>query len=262
MQPTSFTLPIERHAAILLRLREEGRVMAGDLAHAFGTSEDTIRRDLRDLAAAGLCRRVYGGALPVSPASGPLRERRENGRAAKLSLGRAAAALSGWGDVVLIDAGSTNLCIATALPDDRNLTVVTNAPDIAAVLAGRPGLELVVLGGRVDPRTGGAVGPQACEALAGLRPSLAFVGACAVSADGLAAFDSEEAAFKRLIVRNAARIAAALTNDKLGTAAPFGFAGPSDIGALVVEADAPASALAALGLPSATIHRAKDQQAE
>src|SRR5271169_5086440 len=68
-------LPDERQQLILHRLSQEGRALASELARAFHTSEDTIRRDLREMAAAGLCRRVYGGALPLSPASGTLAER-------------------------------------------------------------------------------------------------------------------------------------------------------------------------------------------
>ena len=156
------TLPDERHAAILDRLLRDGRVLAADLAAEFDTSEDTVRRDLRDLAAAGRCRRVYGGALPVSPATGPVSRRIAIAPDAKRALGRAAAALVEPGWTVLIDSGSTNLRIAEALPADRDLTVVTNAPAIAAALAGRPRLALVVLGGRVHPAIGAAFGPAPC----------------------------------------------------------------------------------------------------
>ncbi len=70
-QPCAFMsiLAAERQQHTLDRLGRDGRVLAAALAEIFSTSEDTICRDLRDLAGRGLCRRVYGGALPVSPAS-------------------------------------------------------------------------------------------------------------------------------------------------------------------------------------------------
>src|SRR3954469_11291733 len=61
-------LPAQRKAFILERLRDAGQVMAKDVAAELGVTEDSVRRDLRELAADGLCQRVYGGALPVSPA--------------------------------------------------------------------------------------------------------------------------------------------------------------------------------------------------
>ncbi len=194
------TLPAERQEAILTLLARGTRVVAADLARAFDASEDTIRRDLRDLAAAGLCRRVYGGALPVSPASGSLETRENEARERKGALGRAAARLARAGSTLFIDAGTTNLAIARALPVDLGLTVVTNAPSLAAAIAGTAGLELVLIGGRVDPRSGAALGARAFRDASEIRVDLAFLGACAVDAEaGVAAFGAEEAEFKRLV---------------------------------------------------------------
>ena len=253
----SLSLPDERQQIILDRLAQRGRVLAGDLAREFRTSEDTIRRDLREMAAAGKCRRVYGGALPLSPASGPLAARRTEAPERKAALGRAAAALVRAGQVVFFDAGSTNAAIARALPAGLGVMIATNAPDIASDLVGRPGVELILIGGRVDPRSGAALGARALRDARELRVDLAFLGACAVDAEaGLAAFDDEEAEFKRLIAERAKAVAAAVTIDKLGTAAPFAVAPVSRLTHLIVEADAPESALAALRCAGVLIHRA------
>src|SRR5882762_771728 len=69
-QGESCMLAAQRRDLLLARLRADGRLIAKDLARELDLSEDSIRRDLRDLAAAGLCQRVYGGALPASPAIG------------------------------------------------------------------------------------------------------------------------------------------------------------------------------------------------
>lgn len=251
------TLPDERQAAILDRLLRDGRVLAADLASEFDTSEDTIRRDLRDLAAAGRCRRVYGGALPLSPADGPLSRRDGIAPDAKRALGRAAAALVCAGQTIVIDSGSTNTRIAEALPFDLDLTVVTNAPAVAHALAGRPRCCVVMLGGRIHPAIGAAFGPRALRDLADIRADLAFVGACGVAAEaGVTLFDPEEAEFKRRIVAVSARVAVAITSDKLGTAAPFSAAPVAALHHLVVEGDAPAAALAGLAHPDLRVHRA------
>ena len=254
----SLSLPDERQQIILERLSRRERVLAGDLAREFRTSEDTIRRDLRELAAAGKCRRVYGGALPLSPASGSLAARHAEAPERKAALGRAAAVLVRSGQVVFIDAGSTNAAIARALPDGLGIVVATNAPDIAADLVGRAGVELIVIGGRVDPRSGAALGARALRDAREIRVDLAFLGACAVDAEaGVAAFDAEEAEFKRLIAEGAKAVAAAVTTDKLGTAAPFAVAPASRLTHLVVEADAPESDVASLRAAGVAVSRAE-----
>jgi DeoR/GlpR family transcriptional regulator of sugar metabolism len=250
-------LPHERQKLIVDRIARDGRVLAVDLAEAFGASLDTIRRDLRELAAAGLCQRVYGGALPVSAASGTLAERELQAPARKAALGRAAAGLVAAGSVVFIDAGSTNRAIAEALPGGREVTVVTSAPSIAAALAGRPGIELVVIGGRIHPRIGAAVGARAVRDVREIRVSLAFLGACAVDAGaGVAAFDPEDAEFKRAVAASADAVAVAVTADKLGTAAPFVVMPAERLAHLITEAGTPPAALAPFAALGVRLHRA------
>ncbi len=104
-------------ATNLERLGRDGRVVAAALAEVFSTSEDTIRRDLRDLAGRGLCRRVYGGALPVSPATSSAQVRAGEATDRKAALGLTLAALVVPGSLVFVDSGSTNLAAAIAFPD-------------------------------------------------------------------------------------------------------------------------------------------------
>src|SRR5580698_5548401 len=109
-------LPEERQQRILARLRNEGRVVAVELSAEFEVSEDSIRRDLRELAAQGLCKRVYGGALPLSAIAAPLKQRRGEHTGRKQALARKAVMLVRQGQILLMDAGSTNAAIAAALP--------------------------------------------------------------------------------------------------------------------------------------------------
>lgn len=245
-------LPQHRQSVILDRLAREGRVVAAQLAREFGTSEDTIRRDLRELASTGHCRRVYGGALPLSPAFGTLAERKAEAPLRKAALAAACAKLietrMQLGRVLFLDAGSTNLAIARALPPGLQAVVATNAPDIAAVLIQHERLELMMIGGRIDRRTGAALGGRALRDAREIRADLAILGACAVSAAiGLAAFDAEEAEFKKTVAAGAASVAAAVINDRLGASAPFTVIPTARLATLVVEADAPPAEVALLG---------------
>jgi DeoR/GlpR family transcriptional regulator of sugar metabolism len=232
------TLPGERQGIVLGRLQRFGKVIAAELAVEFGVSEDSIRRDLRELAAAGLCKRVYGGAL-LATASTTLEERRALQPERKQALAKVAASLVLPRQILIIDAGSTNLAIAAALPERQQLTVVTNAPDVAAALMGRPGFEVLMLGGRIDHTIGGAVGAQTVRDMQGLRADLCFPGACAIDADsGLWTMDAEEVVLKRAMVEASGETVMVATNDKLLNAATHHTAPIASVTHLVVERDA------------------------
>src|ERR1700691_5446206 len=151
----------ERQKEILERIRKDGRVLATDLAQEFKTSEDTIRRALRDLAAQGLCTRVYVGALAVSPASGTAQQRRREAGDRKLALAKKLVSMVRPGQLLFIDAGSTNLAAARSLPEGIGATVATHDPVIASVLTGRTDLTLITVGGQVNPLVGAAVDGRA-----------------------------------------------------------------------------------------------------
>ena len=154
---------------------------------------------------------------------------------------REAAAQIRAGDTVLLDAGSTNSAIAACLPALEGLHILTNAPDIALTLMARGGIEVTLIGGRLDPRIGATVGAQALEAMGGLRVDLFFIGTCAVDAQqGLWAVDGEEAALKRAMLAASSRCVVVATNDKLGAQASHRIGTVNDIDVLVLEADAPA----------------------
>ncbi|WP_072761624.1 DeoR/GlpR family DNA-binding transcription regulator [Rhodanobacter sp. OK091] len=250
-------LPQERQQWILDRLRQSGRVVAVELATEFAVSEDSVRRDLRELAAQGLCKRVYGGALPLSAVVAPLKQRRQEHAGRKLALGRKAATLVRQGQVVLIDAGSTNAAIAAALPRDFGLTVITNAPDIAQILLEREGFEILLIGGRIDARIGAAVGAQAVQEMQRVRADICFPGACAVDAiGGLWGFDSEEVLLKRAMVEASGETVVVATSDKLGTVATHRVAGIDEVQHLVVEHDAGRALRAAFAARGVSVHRA------
>jgi DeoR/GlpR family transcriptional regulator of sugar metabolism len=229
-------LTSERLRDIEARLARDGRVVAAELARLYDTSEDTIRRDLRTLAAEGRCRRVYGGALPASAPPGPVSARSARAAPAKAALGAALARLVEPGMTVFIDAGSTTLACAGRL-EGQGITVVTHAPAIAAALVERPGLRLVTLGGEVHPEVGAALGAGVLSVLETIRPDLLLLGACGVDAEaGITAHYADDAAVKRLVAARSRRVAVAADRGKLGTAAPFAVIGLAACDHLVIEA--------------------------
>ena len=240
-------MPDERERLILERLRSDGRVLAAQLAAELNTSEHTIRRHLRELAHAGHCKRVYGGALLAAPADQPLATRMQEDQQAKTRLARTAASIVEAGQVILIDVGSTNAEIAAALPDHADLTVITPSPEACVRLMHRPGFKVVLIGGSIGPRVGGAVGATALAQLQQIRADLCFVGVCALDpAEGLTAFDADDAEMKRAMIRTSGLTAAAVTSAKLMRSAPFTVAPTSGLDYLIVEPETQRTHLAQL----------------
>jgi DeoR/GlpR family transcriptional regulator of sugar metabolism len=210
------SLPADRQRHILDRLSKDGQVNASLLAMEFSTSEDTIRRDLRNLAAQGLCQRVYGGAVLISPASACIAIRANESNARKEALGRTLATLLQPRQFLFIDAGSTNLAFARMIPVGLQLTIATHDPSIAACLVGKPDVELIVVGGSIHPEIGAALGGRAMQEIAGMRPGLLVLGACSFHVDhGVGAFNFEDAQIKNVLIQNAGSVALALLNEKL-----------------------------------------------
>jgi DeoR/GlpR family transcriptional regulator of sugar metabolism len=230
--------PMERRDIIAGRLAQGQSVTAGSLAEEFSVSPDAIRRDLRALAAEGRCRRVYGGALPISLASLPITVRVGEARERKAALAAAAVGLIRPGEFVFLDNGSTNLALAEVLPS-LELSIATNSVAIAAMLADRLDLRLHLVGGLVDAEIGGSVDATAVLAVQQMNVDRCFLGACSASVvEGVSAFDPADAAFKRVLLTCSRRIVMMVTNDKLGTGAPHRVTPLDHIDSLVVEHDA------------------------
>ncbi|BDA86247.1 DeoR family transcriptional regulator [Aureimonas sp. SA4125] len=255
-------LTSERQAKIRALLEAEGRVLAAPLAKRFHVSEDTVRRDLRDLAQAGLCRRVYGGAVPLAPSEGSLTRRQNIAPARKAALARAVTAMIDPGTLLFIDAGSTNLAVADALAENAGLTVVTNAPLIACALLERPGIETILIGGRVDAVTGACFGPKALADAQRFRPDVLILGACGIDADeGVTGHVFEECELKAALASRSRRIFVAAANDKIGTAAPYTVIPTDRISALFVESDCDLVAVAAMEALGVAVMRAEPEVA-
>ena len=225
---------------IARRLDQGQTVVAAVLADEFSVSEDAIRRDLRALAAQGRCRRVYGGALPLSPMSTPMTVRAAEGVERKRTLAMAAAKLVGPGEVIFLDNGSANLALAAELPDNLGLRVITNSVPIASVLFERQSMDFMILGGAVNREVGGVVDASAVLSVQQLSIDRCFLGACALSVrHGACIFDPGDAAFKRALVSASEAIVLMALNEKLETRAPHRVAALEAFDTLILEADAP-----------------------
>ena len=232
-------LAAQRRELLLDRLARDRRVVAKDVAAELGISEDSIRRDLRDLATAGLCQRVYGGALPASPATADYATRGTVEIDSKERVARRAAGLIAPGATVILDGGTTALAVVRALPADLHATVVTHSPTVAAALGPHPHIEIYLLGGRVFKHSMVASGAATVEAAQAVHADLFLLGVTGVHPDaGLTTGDPDEAAMKRALARRAADTIVLASAEKIGAASRFAVLPPDAVAGIVTDAPA------------------------
>ena len=237
---TSHLLSAERRQAILGVLARDGKVVAARLVEDLGVSEDTIRRDLRELSAQGLVQRVHGGALPPAPQPGSFARRRETSTGEKAALAEAGVAVLGQARVVLLDGSTTNLELARRLPPDPPRTVLTNSPPIASALADHPTADVVMIGGRLAKLAQVTVGASAVDFIRSVRADAVVLGVCALHPEsGLSTDDLEEAQVKRAMVEASADVIALATADKLRAGSPYLVAPVAELTHVVAETAAP-----------------------
>lgn len=243
-----------RQNEILARASASGSVSVEELADRFEVSRETIRRDLKALAARGLVDVVHGGAITRATGDPPFAERARENAEGKAAIGRLAAGLVEPGMVVLLDSGATTHAIAAALAAiaPKGVTVCATSLRDALTLT-RAGLKVVMLGGEIDPGDEATVGPDTLVALSRYRLDLAFVGIGGVTPEGDVTVFSRAAAETRSVMLDMAR-AGYLVSDhaKFGRAGPARIAWSKPLAGFIVDLAPPrplAAALAARDIP-------------
>ncbi|MDY0983609.1 DeoR/GlpR family DNA-binding transcription regulator [Microbacterium sp. CFBP9023] len=217
-------------------LRRDGRVVAKDVATDLGVSEDSIRRDLRELAETGELVRVYGGALPVPPADRPVDERSSLATESKERVARRAVELILPGSTIVLDAGTTTLAMARMLPYGAELTVITPSPAIALAVAEHSDARVVIIGGELARFSMVASGPLAMEAVQHLAADLFFLGVTGVDpVHGLTTGNLDDAATKRAIAARCAQTYVLGSEEKIGAISRFPVLNVDAITGLVVD---------------------------
>ncbi len=224
-------LTAERRRSIIHTLQRDGKVLASELSRTLHVSEDTIRRDLRELAA-----EVSG---------------------AKAAIARAAVGLIRQDQVIILDGGTTPLQVAQHLPSDLRATVITHSPPIALALAEHLLIEVILIGGKLYKRELVTTGAAAVEAFRNIRADLCFLGISSVHPEiGISTLDLEEAYVKRAMIASAAEVVALTSAEKLGTASPYIIGPLSDLTHLVTERSVSNEVLAPYRAAGLTVVRA------
>ncbi|MCQ4633600.1 DeoR/GlpR family DNA-binding transcription regulator [Shinella sp. CPCC 100929] len=228
--------PEERQAVILDKVNAAGRVLAAGLAQEFGVSEDSIRRDLRDLSDAGLVQRFHGGAARLVTPALDFHRRETLHAGEKQRIGLAAAATIPDGATLLVDSSTTVVQFVRSLSPALSIRIITTAIDVAAAALDHPLTEVIMLGGRLGRLTRSATGAGAIDAVRAVRADYCILGTCGVDHDlMLRSDDFEDAHLKSTMIRAANKTLLLATADKLGQAATHEVARISAVSALFTD---------------------------
>ncbi len=232
--------PSDRRAAILDFARHTGELRVDEIAERFGVSRETIRRDLADLDARHLLKRVHGGAAKPGAAREAAFDQRESENAeAKRRIARAAAALFDDGDTLMLDAGSTTEAFAEQLASRRSVTVITNSTGVARRLGGQAA-RLYLVGGEYRGGSGRTVGSVAIDQIARFRADHAVLTVGGVdAAGGFMDVDVEEAMVARAMIAQVRTVTVVADHSKFGRIAMFKVCDLQAVARLVTDREPP-----------------------
>lgn len=227
----------ERQQLILDKLKESGKVLTPDLSDLLSVSEDTIRRDLKDLSDLGSIKKVHGGAILTSSNPYDFRERQVYAQEAKARLADEAVEQIRRGQVLFMDGGTTNLEVAKRLPQDEEITVFTNSLPVAAILADVKGVRTNILGGKLLPSARVTIGPEVIQQIAGIHADICFLGTRSLHHEiGITEIDWDETMVKRAMVASSETLIALVIEEKLATSQPYQICPAAKISTLITNA--------------------------
>ena len=226
----------ERLQIILKMLETDQRVSSGQLSEILNVSDDTIRRDLNELAENGLLKKVHGGAIPKSPSPYKLTERINILHEEKIVLAQKAQQFFKDGQVIILDNGSTNMEVARLMPAELKATVFTSSIPIAQILCEHPNIELFMLGGKVFKDAQNTYGTEFMELLSKIRADIFLLGVCGMHHNiGVTMPDWGESVVKRKMVEISEKVIALVTADKLNTAESYVVCSYQQIDVMLVD---------------------------
>jgi DeoR family fructose operon transcriptional repressor len=213
----------QRQQRILDRMALDGEVKIAELKDMFDVTEMTLRRDLEKLELMGFLRRTFGGAILVGKDIA-LQDRTGFMMDEKMRIGMQAAQFVVSGDSIFLDGGSTTLQVAKYLKPEMNITVVTNALNIAAELQGKQ-ISTIVVGGMLLDKTATLVGPIAAGSIEKMAFDRVFIGTTGVSfKHGFSNSNMHESDIKRLVIEQASEVNMVMDHTKYGLRDLFSFA--------------------------------------
>lgn len=252
----------ERQNQILSALAIKGEMSLQELMTTFNCSEATARRDLEELEQSGsVIRRVGGGAMYVKPASVyevPFIEKQQVLYTEKMAIASLAASLVQEGDVIGLTGGTTTFLISQQLKHRKNITVVTNAVNIAMELSENSDLQVVLTGGVLRNKSFELCGPLAEQTVNAVNINLMFMGIDGFTAGGVSTYSELEANIARMLMRRADKTIAVFDHTKIGRASLFTVAHLNDLHGCITDGEPPEALVNAMKEADTTLYVAQN----
>ena len=225
----------ERQEFILHQINLHNKVLSTDLSQKLKISDDTIRRDLNELAETGKLLKVHGGALSKSFRNS-FQHTEIYSLENKKIISKKAASLIQDGMFVLTTGGTTIVELARSLPENLQATFITGSLQAAYEYVQHPNIEVIFIGDRISRISQITVGGEAIAKIKQFNADLCFLGINAIDVThGLTDSDWEVAQIKRTMVENSAKVIALAISEKMNTVQKIQICGLSCIDTLITE---------------------------
>lgn len=234
----------ERQFSILSQLREQKKVLSNELSQVLNVSEDTVRRDLKELASQGKLLKVHGGALTTSQKVFSYHQDAIFDHDIKSKIAKKALALIENNDVLIVGGGTTNLELVALMPDELNITVFTYSLPVAMRLSEHPNIEVIIFGGKLMKQARITIGLDMIQYISKIRADACFLGSSGIDIDtGLMEIDLDESQLKKAIVNVSDKVIIMSTSEKIDTKQRFLVCELDRINSLITELNPEASIL-------------------
>jgi len=227
----------ERLQLILDQLGKESKVQLAEMSHLLNVSEDTVRRDIKELNEQGLLRAVRGGAISNSSVPHHYRDREKYDVGQKKLIAEKAIPFIKNGQTIFMDGGTSVLAVAQMLPKDLNITVVTNSFPVADVLEDHPNADVIFAGGRLYKTAFTTIGHETIQTIRNVRANIYFMGVSSLNTIGVTGKSYEDVQVKKTMAEMSAQVIALSTLAKINTAQAFYICPTTDIDVIITEAD-------------------------
>ena len=226
----------ERFQLILKSLKENNRVLLADLSTELNVSEDTIRRDIKELSASKLLKEVRGGAVSHAPGPQAFKDRENFATGKKQIIAKKAVRLLRSGQSIILDGGTSTLAVANMIPKDLKITVFTNSFPIVNQLEDHANVEVFFAGGRLLRESYITTGHDVIDFYRGIRADICFFGVCSIDLElGLTGHHYDECAVKKAMIKSSNQVVALATPEKINTAEAFHIGSIKDLSSIITS---------------------------
>ena len=226
----------ERQAYILHQVNLHNKVLSADLSHHINVSDDTIRRDLQELASEGKVIKVHGGALSPSFHSGHQNSREVYSYTQKKLIAQKAASLVKDGMFVLTGGGTTIIELAKALPQHLHATFISGSIPAVYEYMNHPNIEVIAIGDKISKNSKITVGLEAVSRIRQIKADLCILGINAINIEnGVSDNDWDVVQIKKAMIESAQKLICLTIAEKINSQQPIQVCGCEKIDTLITE---------------------------